>query len=85
MSKHRESISRIQKDIDNEKLTLKSVLKSIEDDKNNDNEAENYGLIYECGNRICGFIRSKRELQRLIMMKSETYIKHSEALAKKEA
>lgn len=85
MSKHRESIDRLNKDIINEKSVLKQILKRIEDDKSDENELQNYGLVYECSNKICLFIRQRKELQRLIMMKMEIYTNHSEALRKKEA
>ena len=77
MSKHREGIDRLNKDISREKSVLKQILKGIDDDTN-ENEAQNYGLVYECSNKICSFIRQRKELQRLIMMKMEIYTNHSE-------
>jgi hypothetical protein len=69
LQSHRKAITVIQQDILHEKSECKRILKSIELDIAGDNDAHNYGLIYEYADRICKHLKSIKELQQLIGLK----------------
>jgi hypothetical protein len=78
IAEHRKNIDRLNIYINKEKVFIKETLEKIEEDTKNENEAHNYGLIYEYSNKICTYINQRKELQKLIMMKLEIFTNHQD-------
>lgn len=83
MQQHRKTIDEIQRDLKHEKSELQRTLKKINEDVDGENDALNYGFVYEYSDKICTHIKSIKELQKLILMKMDTHTKYSSAVAEK--
>lgn len=76
--KHRLSITDSQKELEHEKSEFRRRIKAIDSDVNGENDAHNYGLVYEYADRICNHIRAIKELQQLIIMKTNIHLENSQ-------
>lgn len=75
MQSHRRAIDEHISDLKHLKSELKRILNKISKDEKGENDAENYGFIYSISDRICTHIKSIKDLQNLIFLKMDIYVK----------